>query len=168
MSRTADRLFQTARSLELNKAKSLNDPRIQSIKDDISTYLKFVRVYMTTIISTSSSWPVVQAGLLSFLLTVALAEINHTQQADLALLMANYLEQNAAPRLSNPPQHGSALDWVKILWALSLILGLHTTISVTMYQQRGTGHAAFRHGWPDRSARCVATWKKSQRAPGYE
>jgi hypothetical protein len=85
-------------SLHLDEAKSHDEARIHSLKDDMDSVLIFVRFYISNIniIFFPSSCTVPQAGLFSAALTSFLIDSVNNLQVDPAQQMVYYQQQNVA------------------------------------------------------------------------
>ena len=83
-------------SLHLDEAKSYDEARIHSLKDDMDSVLIFVRVYIPITISTPRSYTIIQAGLFSTALTSFLIDHIHNLQVNPAQQMVYCPQQNVA------------------------------------------------------------------------
>ena len=163
-------------SLHLEEAKSHDDARIHSLKDDMDGVLIFVRVYIPIVISTPSSCIVIQAGLFSAALTSFLVDKIHDLQPDPAQQMVFYQQQNVvllaqiseqissfAPQISIPSAPLPSYDFnlnpsdvrVNAFWFMSLVFSLLAALLATLVQQwiRNYMHVFTRYSNPLKSAR---------------
>ena len=163
-------------SLHLGEAKSHDEARINSLKDDMDSVLIFVRVAFPPPFSSPGSCTVVQAGLFSAALTSFLIDSASNLQADPAQQMVFYQQQNVAllaqiskqissitPQVSIPstplPSYNfspSASDVrVNSFWFMSLVFSLSAALLATLVQQwvRDYMHVFQRYSNPLKIAR---------------
>ena len=166
-------------SLHLDEAKSHDEARIHSLKDDMDSVLIFVRLLkkIPSSSSTPSSCTGDQAGLFSAALTSFLVDRIHDLQVDPAQQMVYYQQQNVAllaqiskqvsslaPQVSIPsilpPSYptfkpNSSDVRVNAFWFMSLIFSLSAALIATLVQQwvRDYMHVFQRYSNPLKSAR---------------
>ena len=163
-------------SLHLGEAKSHDEARINSLKDDMDGVLIFVRVVFPPPFSYSGLCTVVQAGLFSAALTSFLIDSASSLQVDPAQQMVFYQQQNVAllaqiseqissiaPQVSIPSAPLPSYDFspsassirVNSFWFMSLIFSLSAALLATLVQQwvRDYMHVFQRYSNPLKSAR---------------
>jgi hypothetical protein len=163
-------------SLHLDEAKSHDEARIHSLKDDMDGVLIFVRIYLSIIIFFPSSCTVVQAGLFSAALTSFLIDSVSNLQVDPAQQMVFYQQQNVAllaqishqisaiaPQVSIPLTPLASYNFspsasdvrVNAFWFMSLVFSLSAALLATLVQQwiRDYMHVFQRYSNPLKSTR---------------
>jgi hypothetical protein len=163
-------------ALHLEEAKSHDEARIHSLKDDMDTVLIFVSVTVPLIFS-QSLYTVIQAGLFSAALTSFLIDSVNSLQVDPAKQMVYYQQQNVAllaqiskqvasiaPQVSIPstppppyPDFSPSSSDVRVnaFWFMSLIFSLVAALLATLVQQwvRDYMHVFQRYSNPLKGAR---------------
>ena len=163
-------------SLHLGEAKSHDEARIHTLKDDMDSVLIFVRVYRLSL-AIPFSRTITQAGLFSAALTSFLSDSTNSLQVDPAQQMVYYQQQNVAllaqisqqvssiaPQVSissaPPPPYPSFSPnpsdvRVNVFWFMSLIFSLFAALLATLVQQwvRDYMHVFQRYSNPLKSAR---------------
>ena len=143
-------------SLHLGEAKSHDEARIHSLKDDMDSVLIFVRLAFLPPFSYPNSYPVVQAGLFSAAVTSFLIDSASNLQVDPAQQMVFYQQQNVAllaqiseqissiaPQVSIPSAPLPSYDFspsasdvrVNSFWFMSLVFSLSAALLATLVQQ---------------------------------
>jgi hypothetical protein len=165
-------------SLHLGEAKSHDEARIHSLKEDMDSVLIFVRVYISqpSSFSSPSSCTVIQAGLFSAALTSFLIDSVNNLQVDPAQQMVFYQQQNVAllaqisrqmssiaPQVSIPSTPLPSYDFspnasdvrVNVYWFMTLVFSLSAALLATLVQQwvRDYMHVFQRYSNPLKSTR---------------
>jgi hypothetical protein len=165
-------------SLHLGEAKSHDEARIHSLKEDMDSVLIFVRVYISqpSSFSSPSSCTVIQAGLFSATLTSFLIDSVNNLQVDPAQQMVFYQQQNVAllaqisrqmssiaPQVSIPSTPLPSYDFspnasdvrVNVYWFMTLVFSLSAALLATLVQQwvRDYMHVFQRYSNPLKSTR---------------
>ena len=164
-------------SLHLGEAKSHDEARFHSLKDDMDSVLIFVRVLYLSSSSTPISCIISKAGLFSAALTSFLADSTNSLQVDPTQQMVYYQQQIVAllaqisqqvspiaphvsiPSAPPPPYPTFSPNpsdvRVNVFWFMSLIFSLFAALLATLVQQwvRDYMHVFQRYSNPLKSAR---------------